>query len=50
MGKHKQGVAMRQITKEYYMVLVGQINRGTCFKKVYKARNVIGNNIYYLRN
>lgn len=37
-----------QITKEYYGVLVDQINRGTCSKNVTKLTDNQGNETYYL--
>lgn len=37
-----------QITKEYYGVLVGQINRGTCSKNVTKLIDKQGNETYHL--
>ncbi len=35
-----------QITAEYYFTLVGQINRGTCTKKVQKVTHKNGNYVY----
>lgn len=36
-----------QITKDYYMFLVGQINRGTCSKKVCRVLRQNGNHKYF---
>ena len=36
-----------QITEEYYMVLVGQINNGTCSKKVSQVIHRNGSYIYF---
>ena len=36
-----------QITEEYYMFLVEQINRGTCSKKVQRVLHKNGNYKYF---
>jgi len=36
-----------QITEDYYMVLVGQINNGTCSKKVSQVIHRNGSYIYF---
>lgn len=39
-----------QITKEYYMVLIDQINRGTCSKKVARVARANGAHKYETYN
>jgi hypothetical protein len=36
-----------QITESYYFSLIGQINRGTCSKKVSKILRRSGNHTYF---
>jgi len=36
------------ITPGYYFCLVGQINRGTCSKQVFRRHNKYGDDTYYL--
>lgn len=36
-----------QITEEYYMLLVGQINRGACSKKVCRVLRENGTHKYF---
>ena len=39
--------ASNQITKEYYYTLIGQINNGTCSKKVSKVLRKNGSYEYF---
>lgn len=36
-----------QITEDYYFCLIGQINRGTCDKKVYRILHQNGSYKYF---